>query len=178
VRESVEIWIWCDCRTERGSSSGSSTRWCDLHGVAAMVWLKLLLHMHEFSVAAGIMESVSEFAVRQRASRVIEVRLTIGEFTHIEQDQLRFCFESITSGTLLDGAKLEIDTSDAAVRCPHCGYAGPPKYWEGALAVALVPTLQCPECGKAAEPAEGHECAIKTVKFARDDDSDFEEPAA
>jgi len=41
-----------------------------------------------------------------------------------------------------------------------------------------VPTLQCPECGKAAEPAEGHECAIKTIKFVRDDESDFEEPAA
>jgi hypothetical protein len=41
-----------------------------------------------------------------------------------------------------------------------------------------VPTLQCPTCGKAAEPAEGHECAIKTVKFTRDDDADVEEPAA
>jgi hydrogenase nickel incorporation protein HypA/HybF len=96
----------------------------------------------------------------------------------VRHEQLRFCFESITRGTLLEDAALEIETSDAAVRCPHCGYAGPPKYWDGALSSVLVPTLQCPTCGKAAEPAEGHECAIKTVKFARDDDSYIEEPAA
>jgi hydrogenase nickel incorporation protein HypA/HybF len=134
--------------------------------------------MHEFSIAAAIVESVLGFAQKERASRIIEVRLTIGEFTHIEQEQLRFCFESITKETVLEGSSLEIETSDAAVRCPHCGYAGPPKYWEGALSVALVPTLQCPVCAKAAEPAEGHECAIKTVKFVRDDESGVEEPAA
>jgi hydrogenase nickel incorporation protein HypA/HybF len=134
--------------------------------------------MHEFSIAAALVESLENFAANQHASRILEVRLTIGEFTHIEHEQLRFCFQSITRGTVLDEATLEIETSDAAVRCPHCGYAGPPKYWEGALSAALVPTLQCPTCGKAAEPAEGHECAIKTVKFTRDDDADVEEPAA
>jgi hydrogenase nickel incorporation protein HypA/HybF len=134
--------------------------------------------MHEFSIASAIVESVLAFAEKQRATRVIEVRLTIGEFTQIEQGQLRFCFESITKGSVLEDSALEIESSDAAVRCPHCGYAGPPKYWEGALSIALVPTLQCPACGKAAEPAEGHECAIKTVKFTRDNESDFEEPAA
>ena len=134
--------------------------------------------MHEFSIAAAIVESVQGFAEKQRASRIIEVRLTIGEFTHVEQEQLRFCFEAITKDTVLEGAALEIESSDAAVRCPHCGYAGPPKYWDGALASMPVPTLQCPACGKAAEPAEGHECAIKTVKFAREDDSAFKETAA
>ncbi len=132
--------------------------------------------MHEFSIAAGIVESVQAFAAKQRASRIIQVRLLIGEFTHIEQ--LRFCIESITKDTVLDGAALEIDTTDAAVRCRHCGYAGPPKYWDEALSSAWVPTLECPQCGKAAEPAEGHECAIRAVKFARDAESEAEEPAA
>ena len=134
--------------------------------------------MHEFSIAASIVESVLAFAEKQRAARVVEERLTIGEFTHIEQEQLRFCFQAITKDTVLEDSALEIETSDAAVRCPHCGYAGPPKYWEGALSAALVPTLQCPGCGKAAEPAEGHECAIKTINFAREEDFDIEEPAA
>ncbi len=134
--------------------------------------------MHEFSIAASIVENVLAFADEQRAARVLEVRLVIGEFTHIEHEQLKFCFQSITKATVLEDSTLEIETSDAAVRCPHCGYAGPPKYWEGALSSALVPTLQCPTCGKAAEPAEGHECAIKAVKFTREDESNYEEPAA
>jgi hydrogenase nickel incorporation protein HypA/HybF len=134
--------------------------------------------MHEFSIAAAIVENVLAFADKQHATKIIEVRLTIGEFTQIEQDQLKFCFHAITKATVLEDSALEIETSDAAVRCPHCGYAGPPKYWEGALSTALVPTLQCPTCGKAAEPAEGHECAIKTVRFTRDEESAVEEPAA
>ena len=101
--------------------------------------------MHEFSIAAAIVENVLAFADKERATRVLEVRLTIGEFTHIEQEQLRFCFQSITHATALEEAALEIETSNAAVRCPHCGYAGPPKYWDGALAGASVPTLQCPD---------------------------------
>lgn len=134
--------------------------------------------MHEFSIATAIVENVVEFAEKQRASRVIEVRLAIGEFAQIEAEQLRFCFQAITKETVLEDSTLEIETSSAAVRCPHCGYAGPPKYWDGALSGTLVPTLECPACGKSAEPAEGRECSIKTVKFAREDDSDVEEPAA
>lgn len=134
--------------------------------------------MHEFSIASAIVENVLAFAQVQRAARIIEVRLEIGEFTHIEQEQLRFCFQAITKETLLEDAALEIETPDAAVRCPHCGYAGPPKYWDGALSGALVPTLECPDCGKAAEPAEGQDCAIKTIRFTRDEDIDAEEPAA
>jgi hydrogenase nickel incorporation protein HypA/HybF len=135
--------------------------------------------MHEFSIAAGLLESLQAFAEKQQAAKILEVRLTIGEFTHIEHDQLRFCYESITRcSTLLEGSVLEIQTAGAAVRCPHCGYAGPPKYWEDALSVTLIPTLQCPTCGKATQPAEGHECAIKTVKFIRDAESHIEQPAA
>jgi len=123
--------------------------------------------MHEFSIASSIVENLLSLAAEQRVAKFLEVRLTIGEFTHIEAEQLRFCFHSITKDTVLEDAALEIETSDAAVRCPHCGYAGPPQYWDGALSATLVPTLQCPECGRAAEPAEGHECSIKAVKFVR-----------
>jgi hydrogenase nickel incorporation protein HypA/HybF len=128
--------------------------------------------MHEFSIATSIVESVLETVERERASKVLEVRLVIGEFTHLEPEQLRFCFQSIVRGTLLEDAVLEIESSDAAVRCPHCGYAGPPKYWDGALSSVLVPTLQCPECGKAAEPAEGHECTIRAIKFTREEEKE------
>lgn len=130
--------------------------------------------MHELSIASAIVESVLDFAEKQHATRVIAVRLAIGEFTHIEAEQVRFCFQAIAKGTVLEEAVLEIERADAAVQCRHCGYAGPPKYWDGALAGTLVPTLQCPTCGKTAEPAEGQECSIKTVKFAREEESNPE----
>ena len=124
--------------------------------------------MHEFSIASGVVETVLAYAEAHGVRKIVEVRMTIGELTCVEPDQLKFCFGAITKDTALEGAALEIDIADAAVRCPHCGYEGIPKYWEGARASAYLPTLECPECGRAAEPTAGHDCAIKTIRYVRD----------
>jgi hydrogenase nickel incorporation protein HypA/HybF len=123
--------------------------------------------MHEFSIATSIVENVLEFAKEQRAAQVLAVKVALGEFAHIEAEQLSFCYESITKNTELDGSALEIERIDAEVRCPGCSYRGRPKYWEEALSYAAVPTLQCPDCGKTVNVIEGEECAIKTVRFIR-----------
>lgn len=135
--------------------------------------------MHEFSIASSIVESVLDFCEKQSVKQVLEVRLSIGELTHVEAEQLRFCFESITKDTPMENATLAIETIAATVRCPHCFYEGPPKYWDGALSAVLVPTLQCPKCGQSAEATQGHDCAIKTIKFVRPSEtSDFQNAAA
>jgi hydrogenase nickel incorporation protein HypA/HybF len=123
--------------------------------------------MHEFSIVTSVVESVLEFAAKQRLAQVISVRLAIGEFTHIESEQLNFCYESITKGTAIEGSMLEIEKLDGCVQCNDCGYHGPPKYWDDALCFAAVATLQCPNCGQTVEVIEGHECEIKAVKFVR-----------
>jgi hydrogenase nickel incorporation protein HypA/HybF len=122
--------------------------------------------MHELSIASSIVESVLKFAEEQGAKKIVEVRLAVGELTCVEAEQLRFCFTAITKETALEDATLEIETIPALVRCPHCAYEGRPKYWDDALSVAPIATLQCPTCGKAAEATEGHDCAIRTVKYA------------
>jgi Zn finger protein HypA/HybF involved in hydrogenase expression len=63
------------------------------------------------------------------------------------------------------------------VRCAHCEYSGRPKYWDDALSVAPIPTLECPNCGSAVEPVEGNDCAIKAIRFATED-NDLAIPAA
>ena len=123
--------------------------------------------MHEFSIAADSVESVLAVAGARQAAQVQKVSLQIGELTCIEPEQLRFCYHSITKETLMENSTLEIEPVRAAVSCPHCSYAGPPKYWDGALSGPPVATLQCPTCGLAAEATEGHECGIKTVQFSR-----------
>ena len=93
--------------------------------------------------------------------------LEIGELSHIEHDQLRFCYESITKETPLEGSSLKIDKVEAFVECPHCSYRGRPKYWDDILAGAPVVTFQCPSCGKTVGETQGKECAIKSVKFSQ-----------
>lgn len=93
------------------------------------------------------------------------MKLAFGELTHLEPEQLSFCYSAITTDTPLAGSELVFEKIEAAVQCPHCAYLGRPKYWEDALAYTSVVTLRCPHCGKAAEAIQGHECAIKSVRY-------------
>ncbi len=121
--------------------------------------------MHEFSIATAVVEKILEFAREKRVTRVIEVRLAVGELACVEEVQLKFCISSITKETAMEDSAVEIEKVDAEVACPHCAYQGRPKYWEDALSSGPVPTLQCPECGKAAQPSQGQDCAIRAIRY-------------
>lgn len=112
-----------------------------------------------------ILESVLEFSDAREGRKVLRVRLEIGELMCVEAEQLRFCFDSIKQGTPLENSTLDIEFVPALVKCPHCDYEGRPKYWDGVLSTASIPTLQCPNCGKAAAAVQGHDCAIKNVQL-------------
>ena len=121
--------------------------------------------MHELSIASNLVESVLEFANSPPPKKVLKVLLQIGELTCVEPDQLQFCYSSIIPETALSESTLEIERVAAQVSCPHCHYAGAPKYWEDAHAAAPVATLECPQCGKAAETTHGHDCTIRTIRY-------------
>ncbi|HET7623691.1 MAG TPA: hydrogenase maturation nickel metallochaperone HypA [Verrucomicrobiae bacterium] len=121
--------------------------------------------MHELSIAATIMEDVLQFVEAHQINKVLRVRLAIGELTCVQPEQLKFCYESVTRETAIQNSSLEIEEVSALVKCPHCSYAGPPKYWMDSLTDAPVPTLQCPDCGRATEAEQGHECVIKTIQY-------------
>ena len=125
--------------------------------------------MHELSVASAVVEKVLEFVSAHSVKKVLAVRLAIGELSHIEADQLRFCYVAITEQTPVQDSALEIETVEAVVRCERCSYRGRPKYWADALLVGPIPTLQCPNCGAAVEIVEGNDCAIKSIRFAVED---------
>jgi hydrogenase nickel incorporation protein HypA/HybF len=122
--------------------------------------------MHEFSIASSIVESLLEFAGARQIRKITEVRLAVGELACVEEEQLRFCYMSIAKETLFENSQLVIEEVPASVKCPHCAYHGPPKYWDDALYLTPIPTLQCPLCGKAVEAEEGSDCAIKSIKYA------------
>jgi hydrogenase nickel incorporation protein HypA/HybF len=121
--------------------------------------------MHELSIASGLVEKLLEFSAHNPERTILEVRLEIGELSHIDLEQLRFCYESIAKETPLEGSILTIARVRAIVSCPHCSYRGRPDYWDEALTIAPVMTMRCPHCGKAVEADQGHECAIKSVRL-------------
>jgi hydrogenase nickel incorporation protein HypA/HybF len=124
--------------------------------------------MHEFSIASSLVENVLDFATTPPPKKVLKVLLQVGELTCVEPVQLAFCYESIIPETAIAGSQLEIERVPAEVKCPHCNYAGAPKYWDDAQSAAPVPTLQCPQCGKAAETTQGHDCTIRTIRYVNE----------
>lgn len=77
--------------------------------------------MHEMSLCEGVMQVIEEQAVRQGFSRVVVVRLEVGDLAVVEPAALRFCFEVIARGTLAEGARLEIIALPGRAWCPACG---------------------------------------------------------
>jgi hydrogenase nickel incorporation protein HypA/HybF len=121
--------------------------------------------MHEFSIASGLVEKLLEFSAQNPERTIIEVRLEIGELSHIDSEALSFCYEAITKVTPIQGSSLIIEKIPALVKCPYCSYRGRPNYWDDVLIAAPVITMRCPKCGETVEADQGQDCALKSVKF-------------
>lgn len=96
--------------------------------------------MHEMSLCENIREIIVEQARTEGFSRVNCVWLEVGPLSCVEPDALRFGFDVVMRGSVVEGAKVEIMTPTATARClacetmatiqqrydpcPHCG-AGP-----------------------------------------------------
>jgi hydrogenase nickel incorporation protein HypA/HybF len=93
--------------------------------------------MHEMSLVESVVALVEDERRKQDFSRVLMIRLKLGALGHAEPDALRFCFDAVTSGTIADGARLEIETVPGAGWCVGCRQTVP-------LAERFA---ACPTCG-------------------------------
>jgi hydrogenase nickel incorporation protein HypA/HybF len=126
-----------------------------------------LISLHEFSMATSLVETILERVQKNDVERVLEVELVIGKLTLLEVDQVTFCYNVITKGTMMQGSKLLVTENDIKVSCANCGYAGTMKFENDLLYHMLVPTLQCPSCSSKVRIVEGNECIIKKVKYQK-----------
>lgn len=78
--------------------------------------------MHEASLAGGILLLVERTAERERFSRVSQLRLAAGLLAGVEVSALRFALQAIAPGTLLEGARIDIDEPPGEARCMDCGF--------------------------------------------------------
>lgn len=118
--------------------------------------------MHEVAVMSQIVELVLSEAKKRDAEKVSKVKLEIGEYTFLGEEQMRFAFEILTKGTVAEGADLDITTKRGAVEC-SCGYSGPPEQPEDIH--ILAPILKCPKCGKIASVREGLGCTVRDISM-------------
>jgi len=121
--------------------------------------------LHEFSVTSQVVQSVLAEAEKRDAKKVTEVNLVVGKLTFLGLEQVRFAYEALTKGTILEGSKLAIEEQEGMVKCNHCGYEGGFKYEDDPLYHVPVPTLKCPKCGSVVKIVAGKECTIKSIKM-------------
>jgi hydrogenase nickel incorporation protein HypA/HybF len=77
--------------------------------------------MHELSLAGGILKLVEDAAARERFARVERLTLEAGALAGVEVRALRFALEAIAPGTLLEGARIDIDEPPGRAFCMGCG---------------------------------------------------------
>lgn len=110
--------------------------------------------MHEMSLAENVLQIVENTLRAEQCSRVRTVVLEIGELAAVEPDAMRFCFDSVTRGTIAEGARLEIIEQPGAGWCPVCNKT-----------VALHEQFAlCPECDGPVRITGGHEMRVKELE--------------
>ncbi len=81
--------------------------------------------MHELSLCNGMLEIIEKQAIESGFDRVRVVRLEVGALSCVETAALEFCFESVTRGSVAEGATLEIASVPGAAWCWDCAAVVP-----------------------------------------------------
>ena len=76
--------------------------------------------MHEISVIQNVIELVRQQLVDQGAVRVTAIRLRVGPLAGVVSDALRFAFDAAAPGTLLEGARLDLEATPLTAWCRNC----------------------------------------------------------
>lgn len=76
--------------------------------------------MHERAVCKEIIDIVTRASLENNINSVTNVLLEIGDFSCINDDQLKYNFDLFKSDTLLKCANLEIKKVDAKAFCEDC----------------------------------------------------------
>jgi hydrogenase nickel incorporation protein HypA/HybF len=74
--------------------------------------------MHELALTCSIVETAAEAA---EGRQVTCVTLVIGKLSGVMTEAIRFCFDEVTRGTALEGARLDILEREGRARCGACG---------------------------------------------------------
>lgn len=113
--------------------------------------------MHELSIVASIVDSVTESLAAYPGARVKEVRLRVGVLASVIEDSLQFCYGIATEGTALEGSKLVIRILPVLAHCDRC---------HEDVEIASLQSFRCSRCGEpVSEVRQGRELDIDSIEI-------------
>ena len=113
--------------------------------------------MHELSIIASIVDTVTESVAAYKGARVVEVRLRVGALASVVEDSLQFCFGIATEGTALAGSRLVVKTVPVVMHCAGC---------DADVELEGVQSFRCPRCGEPCfDLRQGRELEIEAIEI-------------
>lgn len=95
--------------------------------------------MHELSIVEGILGAVLPQVEKHGGGKIISIKLMMGEMAGIIPSCVEEYFGLMSTGTIAEGARLDMVKVPVAIRCNNCGYEG------GVERHRYI----CPSCGSA-----------------------------
>ncbi|MGO8690436.1 MAG: hydrogenase maturation nickel metallochaperone HypA [Thermoguttaceae bacterium] len=78
--------------------------------------------MHELAIVEALIDQVRREVRRAgQTGRVTRLELAVGQLSGVHCDSLRFAFELLSPGTVVEGAKVAIQQPRAVCCCQDCG---------------------------------------------------------
>lgn len=113
--------------------------------------------MHELSIAYSLVEIAVNAATSAGAHQVDAVRLRLGVMAGVVSDALLFSFDIAAEGTLLQGARLEIEEVPLAIYCPSCDVTS---------TLVTLQGFRCPQCGQVStDLRQGREIELVSLEI-------------
>lgn len=117
--------------------------------------------MHEFSLAASLIQYVSDVAKKNGMVEIKEMHIEVGEMTHIDPRQLKFCIKIASQNTVAERSRIYIRRRMPVLRCSKCGVSSELKRGENLSDYSMA----CPSCGSQdVELERGKELVLKRIK--------------
>jgi len=112
--------------------------------------------VHELSITSYLVDAVASRARELGATRVLAINLVVGERSGIVDDSLRFYFEMLAPGTLVEGAELNVARTSLRFHCAACERDYQPSGLD----------FLCPGCGTVGEVVDdGSDLLIESLEI-------------
>jgi hydrogenase nickel incorporation protein HypA/HybF len=132
--------------------------------------------MHEWALAEAVIAAASEVAEREGLKQVTQVTVRVGELQQVERAMLEFALSQLKT-TRFKGAKFDVETEKARLKCRVCGHTWVfrQKNMDQATleAIHFVPEIahayvKCPNCASPDfEIEQGRGVWLQTVRGVR-----------
>lgn len=121
--------------------------------------------MHELSVVQDILSIALRHAHAQKAQRITDIHIVVGQWASIVDDSVQFYWDIVSQNTIAEGATLHFCRIAATMRCLDCNQT----YTPG------VDDLFCPSChGRHTTLIQGSEFYLESIEIDHAPTTDME----